>query len=58
MFIDSEAEYEVEEILDSQMGYNHLEYLVKWKGYDEGHNSWQVHHQFHTDNLNTRQTLE
>jgi hypothetical protein len=45
--IDGEEEYEVEAILDSQMRYNRLEYLLKWKGYDDGHNSWQVHHQFH-----------
>jgi hypothetical protein len=33
--IDGKEEYEVEAILDSQMCYNHLEYLVKWKGYRE-----------------------
>jgi hypothetical protein len=43
--IDGEEEYEVEAILNSQMRYNHLKYLVKWKGHDNGHNSW--HHQFH-----------
>jgi hypothetical protein len=42
--INSEKEYEVEAILDSQIRYNQLEYLVKWKGYDNGHNSWQVYH--------------
>jgi hypothetical protein len=31
--VDGEDEYEVEAILDSQMRYNCLEYLVKWKGY-------------------------
>jgi hypothetical protein len=36
--IDSEEEYEVEEILDSHMHYNCLEYLVKWKGYEKSHN--------------------
>jgi hypothetical protein len=29
------------------MRYNHLEYLVKWKGYDESHNQWEVHTQVH-----------
>jgi hypothetical protein len=33
--IDGKEEYEVEAILDSRMCYNHLEYLVKWKGYRE-----------------------
>jgi hypothetical protein len=32
ILINSEDEYEVKAILDSQMRYNHLEYLVKWKG--------------------------
>jgi hypothetical protein len=36
--VDGEKEYEVETILDSWMRYNCLEYLVKWKGYDESHN--------------------
>jgi hypothetical protein len=34
MLVDGEDEYKVEAILDSQMRYNHLEYLVKWKGYN------------------------
>jgi hypothetical protein len=25
------------------MCYNHLEYLVEWKGYDKSHNQWEVH---------------
>jgi hypothetical protein len=29
------------------MRYNRLEYLVKWKGYDESHNQWEVHTQVH-----------
>jgi hypothetical protein len=45
--IEGEDEYEVEAILDSRMCYNHLEYLVKWKGYDESHNQWEEHTQLH-----------
>jgi hypothetical protein len=29
------------------MRYNRLEYLVKFKGYDESHNQWEVHTQVH-----------
>jgi hypothetical protein len=47
MLIDGEDKYDIKAILDSQMRCNHFKSLVKWKGYDDGHNSWQVHHQFH-----------
>jgi hypothetical protein len=29
------------------MRYNRLEYLLKFKGYDEGHNQWEVHTHVH-----------
>jgi transposase InsO family protein len=40
ILIDGEEEYVVERILDSRWRYRRLEYLVKWEGYDVGHNSW------------------
>jgi hypothetical protein len=45
--IDGEEEYKVEAILDSRMRYNRLEYLLKFKGYDESHNQWEVHTHVH-----------
>jgi hypothetical protein len=45
--VDGEEEYEVEAILDSQMHYNCLEYLLKFKSYDESHNQWEVHTHVH-----------
>ena len=39
--IDGELEYDVEQILDSRLNRGKLEYLVKWEGYTEEHNSWQ-----------------
>ena len=35
--INGELEYEIEQILDSQ-----LQYLVKWQGYTEEHNTWEL----------------
>jgi hypothetical protein len=45
--VDGEEEYEVEAILDSRMRYNRLEYLLKFNGYDESHNQWEVHTHVH-----------
>ena len=39
--IESEPEYEVEDILDSKYIRKRLFYFVKWKGYDPCHNSWE-----------------
>ena len=39
--INGEAEWEVEEILDSRWYRRRFQYLIKWKGYGREHNSWE-----------------
>jgi len=39
--IDREAEWEVEEILNSHWHRRRFQYLIKWKGYGHEHNSWE-----------------
>ena len=39
--IEGEPEYIVEEILDSRLHRNKLQYLVKWEGYTDENNSWE-----------------
>ena len=41
VIVDDAVEYEVEQILDSRKYRNQFQYLVKWQGYDHGHNSWE-----------------
>jgi len=39
--IEGQPEWEVEEILDSRQYRRKLQYLIKWKGYSDAHNSWE-----------------
>ena len=39
--VEGQEEYKVEQILDSRFYRNGLQYLVKWKGYDDTENSWE-----------------
>ena len=41
IIINGEAEWEVEEILDSCWHQRRFQYLIKWKGYGCEHNSWE-----------------
>jgi hypothetical protein len=51
VLVDGEDEYVVEEILNSRFHRRRLEYFVKWKGYDVGHNMWVPHYNIHAPNL-------
>jgi len=39
--VNGEAEWEVEEILDSHWHRRRFQYLIKWQGYGHKHNSWE-----------------
>jgi dipeptidase len=39
--IEGHSKFEVESILDSKVHYQKVKYLVKWKGYDHLHDSWE-----------------
>ena len=47
VLVEGNEEFEVEKILNSHIRWCHLKYLVKWKGYDSGHNSWAAHYNVH-----------
>ena len=39
--VDNVLEYEVKCILDSHKYHSQYQYLIKWEGYNAGHNSWE-----------------
>jgi len=47
ILVKGNEEFEVEEILNSRVHWRRLKYLIKWKGYDSGHNSWTTHYNVH-----------
>ena len=50
------AVYEVDEILDRRRRRGEYQYQVKWKGYDEGDNTWEPHR--HLENYGCSQLLQ
>ena len=40
--MEGNLEYKVEEVLDLQLKRGKLEYLVKWSGYTDDHNTWEL----------------
>ena len=52
MIIDETPEYEVEEVVDSRMFRNKLQYLVHWKGYPVSERTWEpAAHMAHAQEL-------
>ena len=39
--VEGNPEYEVKQVLDSQLKRGKLKYLVKWSGYTDDHNTWE-----------------
>jgi hypothetical protein len=37
-----EEEYEVEGVVDKRFIHGHLQYLLKWKNYPDGDNTWEA----------------
>ncbi|KAF9798630.1 hypothetical protein IEO21_10688 [Rhodonia placenta] len=65
--VEGDEEYKVEQIKDSRIFRCQLQYLIKWKGYDDSHMSWEPAHNianapalianFHRMNLNALHCL-
>jgi Chromo (CHRromatin Organisation MOdifier) domain len=48
---EGEEHFKVEKVLDSRMRANHLQFLIKWKGYGYEENSWENEHNVQTPGL-------
>ena len=49
--VDGQPEWEVEHILRVQRRHNQLQYLVRWKGFSDAHNSWEPGANLHANQL-------
>jgi hypothetical protein len=49
--INGQPEWEVEAVLRVRRRRNQLQYLVRWKGFSEAHDSWEPAKDVHTENL-------
>jgi hypothetical protein len=51
--VEGEQEWEIEQILETRCHRNQLQFLVKWKGYSDAHNSWEPE-----KNLNATESIK
>jgi hypothetical protein len=49
--VDGQPEWEVEQILGTRKRHQQLQYLVRWKGFSEAHDSWEPLSHINTDQL-------
>ncbi len=49
--INGELEWEVEQIMNTRRHCNQLQYLVRWKGFSEAHDSWEPTTHVHANHL-------
>ncbi len=49
--INGELEWEVEQIMNTRRRCNQLQYLVRWKGFSEAHDSWEPTAHIHANHL-------
>ena len=49
--VNGEPEWEVDQILGSRRQCNQLQYMVRWKGFSEAHDSWEPANNIHADHL-------
>ena len=49
--IDGQPEWEVESILRVRRQRNQLQFLIRWKGFSEAHDSWELAKEVHADEL-------
>ena len=47
--INGQLEWEVESILKVRRRHNQLQFLIRWKGFSEAHDSWEPAREVHTD---------